>query len=246
MTTLTSPQLPIFSSGSFEPVEAELFPSLQERLDQLLADVRPVHVLDAGCGHRLYVPIAEDRYVVGIDIEASQLRDDLDEAIVGDLQTHDLGRDRFEAVICWNVLEHVGDPMLVIRKFIDALKPGGVAILAMPHVASVKGLVTKYTPDWFHHWVWEHLLGAGPQHEEFPTVLSSSLGPARLQHYAREAGLSVEFLAPYEAWPQKKIRHKLRMGRRSFKLLSRLVAVMSFGRVTIAATDVIIVLRKPH
>jgi 2-polyprenyl-3-methyl-5-hydroxy-6-metoxy-1,4-benzoquinol methylase len=245
MTTLTQPDLPTFSTGSLEPIEEKLFSSLQARLDQVLGDARPVHILDAGCGHRLYVPIAEDRYVVGIDIEASQLRDDLDEAIVGDLQTYDLGRERFEAVICWNVLEHVSDPMLVIGKFMDALKPGGVAILAMPHVASVKGLVTKYTPHWFHGWVWQHLLGAGPQHEEFPTVLSSSLAPARLQRFARQTGLSVEFLAPYEAWPQKKIRRKLRIGPRVFAVLSRLVTILSIGRVTIAATDVIIVLRKP-
>jgi SAM-dependent methyltransferase len=245
MTTLAQLELPALRTGSLEPIEPALFSSLQARLDQLLADVRPVRVLDAGCGHRLYVPLAEDRYVVGIDIEPSQLREDLDEAIVGDLQTLNLGVAHFDAVICWNVLEHLSDPMLVIRKFIDALTPGGVAILAMPHVASVKGLVTKYTPHWFHGWVWRHLLGAGPQHEEFPTVLSRSLAPARLQRYARRAGLSVEFLAPYEAWPQKKIRRKLRLGPKSFALFSRLVAVISLGRVTIGATDLIIVLRKP-
>jgi 2-polyprenyl-3-methyl-5-hydroxy-6-metoxy-1,4-benzoquinol methylase len=245
MTTLTQSELPSLRAGGLEPIESELFAALQARIEGLLPPTRPIQVLDAGCGHRLYVPIADDRYVVGIDIEPAQLRDDLNEAIVGDLQTYDLGRDRFDAVICWNVLEHVADPPLVIGKFIDALRPGGIAILAMPHVASVKGLVTKYTPHWFHGWVWRHLLGAGPSHEEFPTVLSRSLAPARLQRLARDTGLSVEFLAPYEAWPQKKIRRKLRLGPRAFGALSRAVAIVSLGRVTIAATDVIVVLRKP-
>jgi SAM-dependent methyltransferase len=234
------------TAGSLEPVEQELYGALQARLDELLlGHERPIHVLDAGCGHRLYVPIADERYVVGIDIEPNQLRDDLDEAIVGDLQTHEFGRNRFDAVICWNVLEHVADPVLVIEKFIDSLKPGGVVILALPHVASVKGLVTKYSPQWFHDWVWTHLLGAGPSHEAFPTVLSSSLKPARLQQFARERGLSVEFLAEYESWAQKRVRRKLRLTGRAFAALARLVRVVSLGRVTIAATDAIVVVRKP-
>ncbi len=247
MATLASesPAAPTTRPGSLEPVEKDLFTALQARLEELLGHVRPVRVLDAGCGHRLYVPVAEERYVVGIDIEPSQLRDDLDEAIVGDLQTYDLGRGRFDAVICWNVLEHVADPPLVLRKFVDALAPGGVVILALPHVASAKGLITKYSPQWFHDWVWTHLLGAGPSHEAFPTVLSWSLAPTRLKRFARESGLSVEFLEEYEAWPQKRIRRKLRLEGRAFRALAGLVRLLSFGRITIAATDVIFVMRKP-
>jgi SAM-dependent methyltransferase len=247
MPMLVQNTLPAVAPGSVEPVEEQLYSALQGRLDQLLAThARPIHVLDAGCGHRLYVSIADERHVVGIDIEPAQLREDLDEAIVGDLQTEDLGRDRFDAVICWNVLEHVGDPLLVIQKFVDALKPGGVVILALPHVASAKGLITKYSPQWFHDWVWTHLLGAGPSHEAFPTVLARSLAPRRLQRFARDAGLSVEFLAEYESWTQKRVRSKLHLKGRAFAALARLVAVITFQTVTIAATDAIIVLRKPE
>jgi 2-polyprenyl-3-methyl-5-hydroxy-6-metoxy-1,4-benzoquinol methylase len=231
--------------GSLEPVDQEVFGALQRCLDGLLSHVRPVRVLDAGCGHRLYVPIAEERYVLGIDVEPAQLRDDLDEAIVGDLQSYDLGRERFDAIICWNVLEHVADPPVVLHKFVDALAAGGVIILALPHVASVKGLVTKYSPQWFHDWVWAHLLGAGPTHDAFPTVLSRSLTPRRLAHFARESGLSVEFLAEYEAWSQKRIRRKLRLRGRAFQAVVGIVRALTFGRITIAATDVVFVVRKP-
>jgi SAM-dependent methyltransferase len=246
MPTLVQDRPPAARVGSSEPVEQELYAALQARLDDLLAThQRPIHVLDAGCGHHLYVPIAEQRYVVGIDVEPTQLRDDLDESIVGDLQTYDLGRSRYDAVICWNVLEHVADPILVIGKFVDALKAGGVVIVALPHVASVKGLVTKYSPQWFHDWVWTHLLGAGPSHEAFPTVLAGSLAPARLQRYAHRSGLTVEFVAEYESWVQKRVRRKFRLQGRRFAAIVRLVRVLSLGRVTIAATDAIIVLRKP-
>lgn len=246
MTTLTQHEVPTSLAGSLEPIEPELRAALQARASELLQQARPVDVLDAGCGHRMPIPIAEDLRVVGIDIDATQLRPDLHEAIVGDLQTHDLGVERFDAIICWNVLEHVSDPVLVVRKFVDALRPGGMVILGLPHVASVKGLVTKYTPQRFHAWVWRHLLGAGPNHDEFPTFLSWSLRPTALQRFARAEALSVEFLAEYEAWTQKKVRRQLGLQGRPFALLARLVRLLSLGKVTLEATDVMIMMRKPE
>jgi 2-polyprenyl-3-methyl-5-hydroxy-6-metoxy-1,4-benzoquinol methylase len=246
MSTITFPELQTADIGSLEPVEAGLRAALQARLDELLDHSRPLDVLDAGCGHRMPVPVADDVRVVGIDIGPAQLRPDLDEAIVGDLQTYDLGSGRFDVVISWNVLEHVADPMLVIGKFVRALRPGGVVVLGLPHVASVKGLVTKYTPQWFHAWVWRHLLGASPGHEEFPTILSRTLKPARLRRFAVENGLSVEFLAEYESWTQKRVRRKLRLHGRIFAVLARLVRIVSLGSVTIAHTDMMIVVLKPN
>jgi 2-polyprenyl-3-methyl-5-hydroxy-6-metoxy-1,4-benzoquinol methylase len=245
MSTITLTEHQTAHTGSLEPVESDLRVALQAKLDELLDRSRPLDVLDAGCGYRMPVPIADDLRVTGIDIDAAQLRPDLDEAIVGDLQTTELGRDRFDVVICWNVLEHIADPMVVISKFVDALRPGGVVVLGLPHVASVKGLVTKYSPQWFHAWVWTHLLGAGPGHEEFPTVLSRSLKPARLRRYAADNGLTVQYLAEYESWAQKRVRRRLKLSGRTFAMLARLVQIMSLGSVTVAHTDMMIVVQKP-
>ena len=236
---------PIDRLGSLDPVDDEVRGRLQACLEELLPETRPVQVLDAGCGKRLVVPVAGDTYVVGIDIDAAQLRPDLDEALVGDLQTYDLGRDRFDAIICWYVLEHIADPVIVVQKFVDALRPGGVLVVAVPHVASVKGLVTKYTPQRFHDWMWSRVFGAGPQHEAFPTVLSRSLTPKALRRQAAANGLAVEFLAEFEAWPQKRIRRKLRLKGRLFAALASLVRFASLGRVTIAFTDMVMVMHKP-
>jgi SAM-dependent methyltransferase len=237
---------PIDRIGSLEPVDDEVRGRLQACLEELLTNNRPVQVLDAGCGKRLVVPVADDTYVVGIDIDAAQLRPDLDEALVGDLQTYDLGRERFDAIICWYVLEHIADPVVVVEKFVAALRPGGLLVLAVPHVASVKGLVTKYTPQWFHDWMWSRAFGAGPQHEAFPTVLSRSLTPKALRRQAAANGLSVAFLAEFEAWPQKRIRRKLRLKGGPFKALASLVRFASLGTVTIAYTDMVMVMHKPE
>lgn len=248
MTALLHPHpqsTPVDRLGSLEPVDEAVRERLQACLAQLLTEARPVRVLDAGCGKRLVVPIADDTYVVGIDIDAAQLRSDLDEALVGDLQTYDLGLGCFDVIICWYVLEHIADPALVVGKLIDALGPGGALVLAVPHVSSVKGLITKYTPQWFHDWMWSRVFGAGPGHEAFPTVLARSLTPAALRRQALTAGLTVAFMAEFEAWPQKRIRRKLRITGRAFKILAACVRLASLGKVTVAVTDMVMVMHKP-
>ena len=42
-------------------------------------------------------------------------------------------REQFDTVICLNVLEHVGDPLLSLRNMRSALGPGGHLVLYVPH-----------------------------------------------------------------------------------------------------------------
>jgi 2-polyprenyl-3-methyl-5-hydroxy-6-metoxy-1,4-benzoquinol methylase len=44
---------------------------------------------------------------------------------------------RFDTVICLNVLEHVGDPLLALRNMRSALAPGGQLVLYVPHGQSL-------------------------------------------------------------------------------------------------------------
>lgn len=224
--------------------ETEPRARLQARVSELVGARRPVRVLDAGCGHRLPIPIADELQVVGIDLDAAQLRPDLDEAIVGDLMASYLGHERFDAIVCWNVLEHVAYPAVVLARFADALAPGGVAILGLPHAASVKGLVTKFTPQPVHAWAWRHLFGAGSDHEEFETVMAWTLRPAGLRRLAASLGLTVEMLEEYESWTQRRVRRRLGLVGRRFKLLARLVRIVTLGQVVLDRTDVVVLLRR--
>jgi 2-polyprenyl-3-methyl-5-hydroxy-6-metoxy-1,4-benzoquinol methylase len=230
-----------------QAAEPAVLSGLQARLDELLAEAqRPVQLLDAGCGKHREIPIADDCYVVGVDISSQQLENNtaVDEAILGDIQACELGRSRFDAVVCWYVLEHVDDPRRAILNMKMALKPGGVMILAVPHAFSVKGLVTRFTPFWFHGWVWHHVLGRKRIAQPFPTVMAPMIAPQNLGEFARENGLSVEFLAEYEGWEQKKLRSRLRLTGRAFKLVEAAVRALSFGKSTVGVTDALIVLRN--
>ncbi|MGH3630671.1 MAG: class I SAM-dependent methyltransferase [Sciscionella sp.] len=228
------------------PAQVETGPRarLQARVSELVGARHPVRVLDAGCGHRLPIPIADDLHVVGIDLDATQLRSGLDEAIVGDLVASYLGHERFDAIVCWNVLEHVAYPPIVLARFADALAPGGVAILGLPHAASVKGLVTKFTPQPVHAWAWRRLFGGGSDHEEFETVMAWTLRPAGLRRLAASLGLTVEMLEEYESWTQRRIRGRLGLTGRRFRVLSWLVRTATLGQVVLDRTDLVALLRR--
>jgi 2-polyprenyl-3-methyl-5-hydroxy-6-metoxy-1,4-benzoquinol methylase len=227
--------------------EPAVLSALQARLDELVGQTRPVCLLDAGCGKHRAVPVADDCYVVGIDISEEQIVDNaaIQEAIVGDIQTCELGDARFDAVICWDVLEHLERPQQALLNFKSALKPGGVMILAVPHASSIKGVVTRFTPYWLHGWVWHRLLGVKPAIEPFPTIMSPAIAPRRLRAFARENDLSVEFLVEYEGWKQKKLRSRLWLRGRAFKALNLAIRTLSLGSVTFAVTDAIVVMRSP-
>lgn len=228
--------------------EPRAWGDLQACLDGLLRESKPpVHVLDAGCGKNRVIPVATDRYIVGVDISEEQLakNPDLDEMIVGDIQVCDLGESRFDTVLCWDVLEHVQTPQKALVNFVGALKPGGVLVVVVPHAASVKGLVTRFTPHWFHTWVGRLMTGADRRSERFPTVMSPSITPPRLSAFALDHGLAVRLLTEYEGWEQKKLRAKLKLTGRSFRAIAALVRAASLGKVTVSATDAIIVMQKP-
>jgi SAM-dependent methyltransferase len=132
--------------------QGEEIRKLQSYLDGELSDRQPVCVLEAGCGSSTYLNFGKQARLVGIDISKKQLdrNDLLCEKILGDIQRYDLPPESFDVVICWDVLEHLPEPELAVLRFSRAIKPGGFAILKLPNVFSLKGLVTKFVPHKVH------------------------------------------------------------------------------------------------
>lgn len=237
----------MLAETSLDAAEPAVQRGLQTRLDELLAHAtRPVQMLDAGCGRRRAVPVANDRYVVGVDLSEDQLahNEAVDEAIIGDIQVCDLGGARFDAVFCWYVLEHLDNPEKALLNLWSALKPNGVLILAVPHARSVRGLVTRFTPHWFHKWIRGLLGGSIDRPDPFPTVMSSAIMPRRLCAFAQRHNLTVEFSSEFECWEQKKLRAKLKLTGGAFQIVEALVRTLSVGVVTIGVTDAIVVMQK--
>jgi SAM-dependent methyltransferase len=132
---------------------------LQAFLDARLGDRPALEVLEAGCGSAGYFRFGRVPRLTGIDIsrEALAANADLHERIAGDLETYDLGAARFDVVVSWNVLEHLGRPERAVERLARALRPGGLLVLGLPNLHSVKGLATKFLPHGAHVWVYRTL-----------------------------------------------------------------------------------------
>lgn len=147
----------------------------------------PIEILEAGCGQRWLLKLdREGMILTGVDIDKDALeirknvRKDLDEAIHGDLRTIDFGSRRFDVIYSAFVIEHIEGAEGVLSRMVGWLKPNGVLIIEMPDPDSVKGLITRISPHWFHVFYYRFILGIktagqsghGPYRTHFEPVVS--------------------------------------------------------------------------
>jgi SAM-dependent methyltransferase len=131
-----------------------------ERYDNAIAELKQTvgnlsnkRVLEAGCGSGSYLDLS-GAFVVGVDISQHQLdrNETLKEKYCADLHVFEKPEweKSFDAIICWDVVEHLDNPKIAIAKFLKWLKSDGRLILAYPNPQTLKGMATKYTPYFIH------------------------------------------------------------------------------------------------
>lgn len=223
---------------------------VQALVDQKMAEDRQIRVLEAGAGSRSHIRLGPNAFICGIDISQEQLdkNTELDEKILGDLETFPLPPSSFDIIFCWDVVEHLKHPEKAMQNFAQTTRPGGLIILGAPVVTSLKGTITKYSPHWFHVAIYRHLLGsktAGkPGYAPFPTYLRYSISPVALQKFAQKNDLTVEHLQIYEEQMQIRFRKNHRLIDWAFRIVGPPLKILSFGKIDPSVTDFIIVLRK--
>jgi SAM-dependent methyltransferase len=166
-------------------------------------------LLEAGCGSATHFRLEGVRRSVGIDISSRQLEKNtmIHEKILGDIQTYSLKSADFDLIICWDVIEHLPRPQEALRNMFNALRPGGLAVLGFPHAASFKGIVTKITPYWFHHWFYRHFMKYSST--PFPTYMRLDILPERVIKLSELNGCSVIFQKLGEGGITKKFRKRV-------------------------------------
>lgn len=224
---------------------------LQLVIDRWRHERGSIRVLEAGCGSASALDFGGDAYIVGIDISEKQLarNQSLDEKVCGDLQRYELPASAFDAIVCWDVLEHLPEPEKALRNFANAAREDGIIVLAAPNILSAKGLATKFTPMWFHIWAYKrffdfHRAGTddvGP----FPTYLRPAMSPRAIKRFASKSGLSVEYFRLYEALRQKRLLQRHRVANVLWRGFRAGVKYATLGRLDLALSDYIAVLRKP-
>lgn len=149
------------SRRSTGPESAEPNPSYVGVRSDMLSLVPIVHVeraLDVGCSSGATSAVLKrDRgavHVTGIEYDpalADLAREQLDEVLLGDanekLAELEERGERFDLVLCGDVLEHLVDPWIALRR-IRALCPRGHVVVSLPNVAHVSTLGSLLRGYW--------------------------------------------------------------------------------------------------
>lgn len=204
-------------------------------------------VLEAGCGSASHLCFGDHAYMVGIDISMEQLKRHkrLDERIEGDLQYYRFPPASFDLIVCWDVLEHISKPELVLYGFVSAVKDNGMIVLKMPNVLSLKGLVTKLLPQALHVAFYRHVhkrTNAGQDDKgPFRTFLRLSIAPSSIKKFAERNGLRIVYYDSFDvtdtAWLKRSKIVYL-----SYLVISKVFRVASFG--LIGDSDFVIILQR--
>ncbi len=113
-------------------------------------------VLDVGCatgalGAGLKAHQSNAR-VVGVERDparAAEAQGRPDRVVIGDVERWDevraaLGEERFDCVVCGDVLEHLRDPWTTLQRLVALLDPGGYALLSLPNIGHADQLINTF------------------------------------------------------------------------------------------------------
>ena len=99
-------------------------------------------LLEVGCGGGWKLKFMQDLgwYVEGVDFDPAAVENAKRKGLqvrIGTLETQGYPDDYFDAVTMSHLIEHVHDPLLVLRESHRILKPGGRLVLVTPNIASL-------------------------------------------------------------------------------------------------------------
>ena len=209
-------------------------------------------IYEAGGGSTSFLPLDVLRraHVTVVDIDEDQIRnnDYAQQTILGDVQTYRFPPGSFDLVICYNVIEHLADVEAALLGFCESLKQGGLILIGAPNPKSLSGVVTRYSPHWFHVWFYRYVRGqktAGqPGQAPFPTYFHPLVTLSKLEDFANTHGLQMIYRKQYESprYPEMRARKPVFAA-----LLDTAAVVMNFllpGKADVRRGDYHVILRK--
>jgi SAM-dependent methyltransferase len=136
-------------------------------------------LLDLGCSSGTFLQTLSRKNweLFGIEMSAESAKQARAKSganvFVGDILDAQFPAESFDVITCFDVLEHVYEPLRVMERVGEWLKPGGIFYVLVPNIDSAEGNVFKG--------YWHGL--------ELPRHLSH-FSPAALRNLAKTAGLS--------------------------------------------------------
>jgi SAM-dependent methyltransferase len=180
-----------------------LHPKADQRLfgpmDSALAQyIRPgAIVLDAGAGpgtwilaryaHRLRLVVGADVGFPADYLVAGNAPSRKELPVLADLAQLPFADASFDAIVCYNVIEHLSNPAASFGEFARLLVPGGGLLFKTPCLSNPTIMAAHLTPVAWHRGVKRHLSSAEDD-DVFPTHYRCNT-PASLDSTLRKAGL---------------------------------------------------------
>jgi 2-polyprenyl-3-methyl-5-hydroxy-6-metoxy-1,4-benzoquinol methylase len=189
-----------FARGKYEDDVAQRREN-ERRLGLLASAGVPAgaRVLDVGCATGDFVQFAGRRYDMwGLDVSpyATQLARDKNpehahQIFTGFIEDQQFEPASFDAIVMWDVIEHVWDPGAVCRQLVALLKPGGSLVLSTPDIGAVTARLMR--TRWAFMTPPEHLSFFSAASLEF--LLERQLGLATMSSQANGKWVNIGFLA---------------------------------------------------
>lgn len=134
-------------------------PNLRRWMSENLSQLNPEdRILEIGCGDASFTKdLARfSKKVTAIDISSQQLALNREKYPETEFIAHDLAEplpfssDRFRAIWCSEVLEHLFDPAFALREMQRVLEPGGFVLVTVPYHGFFKNICIALF-KWDHH-----------------------------------------------------------------------------------------------
>jgi 2-polyprenyl-3-methyl-5-hydroxy-6-metoxy-1,4-benzoquinol methylase len=101
--------------------------------------------------------------------------------LLGSLADHDLPPGSFDAVTLWQVLEHIGEPVAMLQRVRELLRPGGLLVASVPNIEGLSAVLTQ--ERWWGLDVPRHLVHYAP-HTLRRAVSEAGLTVVDVRHFS--------------------------------------------------------------
>jgi SAM-dependent methyltransferase len=211
---------------------------------------QPIAVLLAGCATGGDALDADRLRADGCDLTVSLIDNDDDvvraaisdrdggpACTLGDLRTVPLPPRSFDVVVCALLLDRIRNTELVLDRFVDTVKPGGLLLLQIRDRDCAAGFLDRKLPEVLRALVWR--AGAPGQPGPYPAIYEPLVSGRGIQSYVLRRGLVIGQRQALNAPATQRKPPGLLLAR-------KLVALLSRSKLTWSHDELRYVIRKPE